>query len=406
MASSDWAQYALKFGDYYRSADLWNPPRIRMREWMLAPFGNNKPLRHKSFNSVNNLRDFLVNRTPASVFYSTAYWNDPNQLKMNDKGWKGADLIFDLDGDHLPQIDPFNFPEMLDIIREYAWNLWNDFLQPDFGFDEKYLQVTFSGHRGFHLHYRDPNIFHLDSSARRELVNHIRGNSVDVNKARNDKGWVEANGWPKRVVEGCKNLIEKIDYINNNKESKEANDIINSLLESMGGKYTLKNNKPNKVFNDMLYKFKQDGVKEQVLKGKFHRLGTGKLKPIQDAFEELIKADQSIILSKSGETDEPVTVDVRRVIRYPTSLHGKSGLMVTEFPLSRLDPDNKNKFDPLSEAVVFGKGKSVKLEIIIDHGNIRIKDNEYELERGKVLEVNEDVASFLILKKWAKINRV
>ena len=32
---------------------------------------------------------------------------------------------------------------MLEIIREYAWNLWNEFLEPDFGFDEKYLQVTF-----------------------------------------------------------------------------------------------------------------------------------------------------------------------------------------------------------------------------------------------------------------------
>ena len=30
-------QYALKFGDYYRSAELWNPPRLD-REWMLAPF--------------------------------------------------------------------------------------------------------------------------------------------------------------------------------------------------------------------------------------------------------------------------------------------------------------------------------------------------------------------------------
>jgi len=237
------------------------------------------------------------------------------------------------------------------------------------------------------------------------LVNHIRGNSVDVDKARNNQGWVEANGWPKRVVDGCKNLIEKIEFINNNEGTKEANNEINSLLESLGGKYTLKNNKPNKVFNDMLYKFKQEGVKEHVLTGKFHRLGTGKFKPIQDAFEELIKADQSIILSKSGETDEPVTVDVRRVIRYPTSLHGKSGLKVTEFPLERLDPENKNKFDPLTEAVVFGKGKSVKLEIMIDDGNIRIKDKEYELENGKIIEVNEDVASFLILKNWARINK-
>ena len=401
MASSDWAQYALKFGEYYRNAELWNPPRIRMREWMLAPFGNNKPLRHKSFNSVNNLRDFLVNRTPASVFYSTAYWNDPNQLKMSDKGWKGADLIFDLDGDHLPHINPYNFPEMLEIIREYAWNLWNDFLQPDFGFNEKYLQVTFSGHRGFHLHYRDPNIFHLDSSARRELVNHIRGNSVDVDKSRNKDGWRNSNGWPKRVEEGCKNLIEKIDFINKNQNSLKAKKATKSLLESMGDKYMTKSKKPKAAFNKMMEKFKAKGVKEQVMTGKLDRLGVQEKK----AFEDLIKADQSIILSKSGETDEPVTVDVRRVIRYPTSLHGKSGLKVTEFPLERLDPDNKNKFDPLSEAVVFGKGKSVKLEIMIDEGNIRIKDNEYELENGKIIEVNEDVASFLILKKWARINK-
>jgi len=401
VASSDWARYALKFGDYYRNAELWTPPRIRMREWMLSPFGNNKPLRHKSFNSVNNLREFLVNRTPASVFYSTAYWNDPNQLKMSDKGWKGADLIFDLDGDHLPSINPHNFPEMLEIIREYAWNLWNDFLKPDFGFDEKYLQVTFSGHRGYHLHYRDPNIFHLDSSARRELVNHIRGNSVDVDKSRNKDGWINANGWPNKVVEGSKNLIEKIDFINNNEGSEEAKTLIRSLLENMSDKYSTKNKKPKAAFKNMIEKFKAEGVKEQIMTGKFTRLGAKN----EEVFKELIKADQSIILSKSGETDDPVTVDVRRVIRYPTSLHGKSGLKVTEFPLERLNPDNHNKFDPLTEAVVLGKGKKVDVEISIDEGNIRIKDSEYDLYRGDIIEVNEDVASFLILKNWATIKR-
>ena len=401
MASSDWARYALKFGDYYRNAELWTPPRIRMREWMLSPFGNNKPLRHKSFNSVNNLREFLVNRTPASVFYSTAYWNDPNQLKMSEKGWKGADLIFDLDGDHLPSINPHNFPEMLEIIREYAWNLWNDFLKPDFGFDEKYLQVTFSGHRGYHLHYRDPNIFHLDSSARRELVNHIRGNSVDVDKSRNKDGWINANGWPNKVVEGSKNLIEKIDFINNNEGSEEAKTLIRSLLENMSEKYSTKNKKPKAAFKNMIEKFKADGVKEQIMTGKFTRLGAKN----EEVFKDLIKADQSIILSKSGETDDPVTVDVRRVIRYPTSLHGKSGLKVTEFPLERLNPDNQNKFDPLTEAVVLGKGKKVDVEISIDEGNIRIKDSEYDLYRGEIIEVNEDVASFLILKNWATIKR-
>ena len=33
---------------------------------------------------------------------------------------------------------------MLEVIQEQAYTLWNDYLQPEFGFDEKYLQVTFS----------------------------------------------------------------------------------------------------------------------------------------------------------------------------------------------------------------------------------------------------------------------
>ncbi|RAH13631.1 MAG: hypothetical protein CMB56_007290 [Methanobacteriota archaeon] len=402
MASSGWARYALKFSEYYKNAELWVPPRIKMREWMLTPFGNNKPLRHKSFSSTKDLREFLVKRTPSSVFYSTAYWNDPNQLKMFDKGWKGADLIFDLDGDHLPNINPYDFPEMLEIIRTYAWDLWNDFLEPDFGFKEKYLQVTFSGHRGYHLHYRDPNIFHLDSSSRRELVNHIRGNTVDVGRfvtGDGKDGWIKSKGWGERVKEGCKNLIEKIDYINKNKGTEDSKKLSNELLESMGKEYIRKNRQPKKKFEDLLKRFEVKGMKEQVMLGKFTRLGKS-----ESAFHDLIKADQNIILSGSGETDEPVTVDVRRVIRYPTSLHGKSGLKVTEMPLSRLDPDNPKKFDPLSEAVVFSKGRNVELEIVIDEGYIRIKDQELAFERGDVLTTSEDVASFLILKNWAVLN--
>ena len=67
---------------------------------------------------------------------------------------------------------------MLSVIQDQAWALWNDFLEPEFGFNEDHLQVTFSGHRGFHLHYRDPSLFHLDSEARRELVSHIAAKAL------------------------------------------------------------------------------------------------------------------------------------------------------------------------------------------------------------------------------------
>ena len=59
------------------------------------------PLRHKSFRSEQELRQFLSERAMHSC-HSTAYWQKPYELKMDDKNWQGADLIFDLDGDHLP----------------------------------------------------------------------------------------------------------------------------------------------------------------------------------------------------------------------------------------------------------------------------------------------------------------
>ena len=118
--------------------------------------------------------------------------------------------IFDLDGDHLPGVTDRDFPGMLEVIQEQGWSLWNDFLQPEFGFDEKYLQVTFSGHRGFHLHYRDPKLFHLDSEARRELVSHIRGEGVDVQSGMSRFNDTDSQGWSKRIRDGADDMIENL----------------------------------------------------------------------------------------------------------------------------------------------------------------------------------------------------
>ena len=54
-------------------------------------------------------------------------------------------------------------------------------------------------------------------------------------------------------------------------------------------------------------------------------------------FWDLVRGDSSIVLNTAGETDEAVTVDTKRVIRWIGSLHGKSGLRY-KFPINRLDP--------------------------------------------------------------------
>ena len=398
MASTGWARFAHRFGQYYRTSTYWRPPRMPKREWMFIPFGGAPPLRHKSFRSENELRQFLSERAMHSCFYSTAYWKKPYELKMDDKVWQGADLIFDLDGDHLPGVTDRDFPAMLNVIQEQAHGLWNDFLQPEFGFDEQFLQVTFSGHRGFHLHYRDPSLFHLDSEARRELVSHIRGEGVDVQGGLTRFNDDSANGWTKRIREQIPSLIDKLVDIAQEAEgsSKIMKDLHLGLKENLQ-----REGKPGKgpaSIKKLADMFLHEERKNSVCNGQISRLGS-----LQGLFLDLVKSDASIVLGAAGETDEVVTIDVRRQIRWPTSLHGKTGMRVTEFPLQRLDNDSSNPFDALSEAFVFGSDKSVTVEIVVDDAILRFGNESYDVSNGDQLFVSESAATFLSLKGWGKM---
>ena len=398
MASTGWARFAHRFGQYYRTSTYWRPPRMPKREWMFIPFGGAPPLRHKSFRSENELRQFLSERAMHSCFYSTAYWKKPYELKMDDKVWQGADLIFDLDGDHLPGVTDRDFPAMLDVIQEQAHGLWNDFLQPEFGFDEQFLQVTFSGHRGFHLHYRDPSLFHLDSEARRELVSHIRGEGVDVQGGLTRFNDDSVNGWTKRIRQQIPSLIDKLVDIAQEAEgsAKIMKDLHLGLKENLQ-----REGKPGKgpaSIKKLADMFLHEERKNSVSHGQISRLGS-----LQGLFLDLVKSDASIVLGAAGETDEVVTIDVRRQIRWPTSLHGKTGMRVTEFPLQRLDNDSSNPFDALSEAFVIGSDKSVTVEIVVDDAILRFGNESYDVSNGDQLFVSESAATFLSLKGWGKL---
>ena len=397
--SQGWARFAHRFGQYYRTSPLWSPPRVKSREWMFIPFGGAPPLRHKSFSGVEQVRTFLSERAMHSVFYSTAYWKRPFEMKMADKLWQGADLIFDLDGDHLPGVTDKDFPGMLEVIHEQAWSLWNDFLEPEFGFKEEHLQVTFSGHRGFHLHYRDPALFHLDSEARRELVSHIRGEGVDVKGglARyHDDG---AQGWTKRIRNGMDDMIHTLTGISN-KTGSSSEDLkrletgLQSLLDREGQSSQRTADSIRKLADVVNH---HDRV-QRLKAGRFELLGK-----YQSLFLNLLKSDTSVVLGSAGETDEVVTIDVRRQIRWPTSLHGKSGMRVSEFPLSRLDPDGSNPYNPLHEALALGMDESIEVEYTVDDAIAQFGDRRLESKMGGRISIHETGATFLVLKGWAKL---
>ncbi len=122
--------------------------------------------------------------------------------------------------------------------------------------------------------------------------------------------------------------------------------------------------------------------------------------------QNLIKSDSSVVLGNAGETDEVVTIDTRRQIRWPGSLHGKSGLRVTEFPLARLDPDSTNRFDCLREGIALSRDDKIRVEITEDDVIARFDDKIIDSARGDIIEIHEAGATFLVLKGWGRISKI
>jgi len=317
---------------------------------------------------------------------------------MSDKQWLGSDLIFDLDGDHLPGVVDRDFPAMLEVIKEQAWKLWTEFLVDDFGFKEEYAQFTFSGHRGYHIHYRDPELLHLEGDARRELVSHIRGEGVDVNNLLTRYDDINASGWTSRIRQGVNSAIEKMEAIAGGDVAllNETYHTLRDMRQREGHKSGV--GKPS--IKELALSLQDDSRKHRVLTGRFESLGIKN----QKIFLDLLKADSSVVLGSAGETDEVVTIDVKRQIRWPGSLHGKCGLRVCEISPSDLDPDNKQAFDPLSDGVALSRERTYPVEVIVEDARVRFDEDTYEISAGQQLELHEAAATFLILKGWARLN--
>jgi len=403
--ATGWARYAFRFGEYYQqmtTQSMWVPPRLKTREWMMAGFDARPPERHRGFRTADELLRYVRQKIPKAAYYSTAYYRDPNVRSMTDKGWRGADLIFDLDGDHLPGVTDRDFPGMMKVIHEQAWTLWNDFLEPEFGFDAKHLHITFSGHRGFHLHYRAPEVLHLDGDARRELVSYIKGDSVDVSTVLRGPD----SSWKKRLTGGVSSVLQRLDdAVGDGPEARRSlrglKELIDARIKSPD--CLVKSCGParlQKLADLAQHQVRRERLERELAAGDMPKVFGKELDPI---FIELVKGDSGVVLGNAGETDEAVTLDVKRVIRWPTSLHGKCGLRVTTFPLDRLDPEGPNPFRPFQEAVPWSmKGREHRVSAIVDDAVYEVGEESGELSTGDVLDCSEALAMFLVLKGWAE----
>ncbi|EQD29721.1 DNA primase small subunit, partial [mine drainage metagenome] len=60
-----------------------------------------------------------------------------------EKGWKGAELIFDLDADHLPGATGMSYEQILDEVKRHTLRLVFTFLIGMLGINEESIKLIF-----------------------------------------------------------------------------------------------------------------------------------------------------------------------------------------------------------------------------------------------------------------------
>jgi len=366
------------------------PDRFGRREFAFILFSGRGMIRHIGFSKKKQFISFLREKTPAHVYYSSAYYQKPDAPTMQEKKWMGAELIFDLDSDHLPDAEKMDYTQQLDIVKKEFSKLVNDFLLGDFGFDEKYIELYFSGSRGYHCHVKDPRVLQLDSGERREIVDYITGRDlkdslvfheyVTGSRIYGSKSYPAGKslrmprpdepGWRGRISRG---IIEIINEIKNSRNPMER------LKE-----YGVKQSDAEKLLRDL----SEDRI-QRIQEGRLDQSKTIRRFFLNSALRK------TAVSMSAGETDEPVTCDVKRLIRLPGSLHGKTGFKVVKIKLEELDV-----FNPLDDAVVLSNDL-VKIDLK-EKISIKMKDEVFDLKPGEQ-ELPVFLAVFLIGRRIANI---
>jgi DNA primase small subunit len=249
--------------------------------------------------------------------------------------------------------------------------LYDEFLVDDFGVKPEYIQLNYSGHRGYHVRVRDPRVFKLSSEGRVEIVHYISGVGLDGEKIVVPHGRVGViptrtqPGWSGKLADAIVEFIRNIDSY--------------------------------------------DGTERWVKPLKAHR-GTiikdlSRKPPILTSNISVgLKSWQEIAIKAApyygGEIDVPVTHDVHRVIRLIGSLNGKTG-----FTVNLLSRDAIDDFDPFSDAIGFTDG-TLKIKISKKQGKIpqfRIGNDTYGPFQNETVELPKAAAVLLLCKGVATV---
>jgi DNA primase small subunit len=358
--------------------------------------------RHFSFKTFNELKEFIINYIPSDAYFSSAFYQKPDEKHMDLKNWLGAELSFDIDIDHVPTkcklehdwwkckscgfsskgpapqkcpncgsetIESWSWicDKCLDAAKDQVQRLIDEFLISDLGLSPHELVISFSGHRGYHVRVKNPDYEHLNVEARGMIIEHImlpnHKQIIDqsLHELMNEKHKIsyeiDSHGWRGRIARGLYEIF-----------SGYTKNMLNEIgIDDKSAEYIIKSR--DRILDLISSK--------KVYKWKFLNTITPEARKI------LIN---EAINRKKVWIDERVTRDVKRLMRLPESLHGSTGFKASLISYSELD--------------------TFKVQIT-DNRVHKITINDYffnglNIEKNKPIQVPLSVALYLILNGYAE----
>jgi len=388
-----------KFQQYYlgSSAKLAIPPKMEEREYGFLLFKEKFMVRHRGFKTQESLLSAIRDLVPAHVYFSTAYYRDPT-APMDQKGWQGADIVFDIDADHLetpckPSHDNWKCkacqttgqgttPKICpkcknDRFEEQTWlcekclhqakeetSKLLEMLFSDFGLDPASTRIFFSGHRGYHVHAYSQELSKLGEAERKEIVDYVLGQGLqielhDLDETNTGKVKIVEGpqigqpGWRGRMVQGIYDLLgEAPDTLGIGSAQAKAVQALDR--------------------EDLLKKPFWSSVKG---------VGLSTWKTVA------LKA----VEKRAARIDTVVTTDVHRLIRLPGTLNGHTGLLAV-----RVSGEELDEFDPFAESPVFQGQMKIRVR---DAPEFRLGDKHFGPYHDETVELPAAAAMLLLCKR-------
>lgn len=355
-----------RFSEYYSTARDIAVKEIEKREFGIGSWEKKIEMRHLSFGSIFELKDYLINDTPFYVSYSAAYYKFPDARPMQRKHWLGGDLIFDIDAEK-HACGKFTCAECFADVKERTIKLIEDFLIKDLGFSENELSINFSGSKGYHVHVISNVIRSLRAKERKQIADYISGRGLSYAALFRKEG--KRITGPKPDEGGYRGRFAKEVVCRMKTDKKFRKTLHRRLANPSEAEYFIKG----------------------IIEGNWDRINISNR---EKKFEKIIR---SLAIKLSDQIDTQVTMDTARLIRLPNSLHGGSSLIAKQIRLSELPG-----FEPMRDAVVFGK-KRIRINIVENVPEITVNDQTYgPFKKGETVELPESTGIYLLCKKAAE----